>query len=89
MKGAIITLKGNASGSRKPSRWIVEECINANANDVANTISFARVSGSVGGKSSTQKVNGEVEKSVGVHRLCNACGKKAGIYGAGHEKCFE
>lgn len=48
MKGCIITVKGNESGSRKPTRWKVREAINAKA--AWNAIVFASATGSVGAK---------------------------------------
>lgn len=48
MKGCIITVKGNASGSRAATRWKVREAINAKA--AWNAIMFASATGSVGAK---------------------------------------
>jgi hypothetical protein len=44
----IITVKGNASGSRKARRWKVREAVNAKA--AWNAIMFASATGSVGAK---------------------------------------
>jgi hypothetical protein len=83
----IITVKGNASGSRPATRWLVKEAVNASC--AWNAIMHASATGSVG----CTDINYDVatqKRVVGavVHRLCNVCGKEAGVYGIGHNSCF-
>lgn len=81
-----ITVKGNESGSRKPSRWLVHEAVNARA--AWNCIMMASVTGSVGGTDTEMLLPDRTERTLArVSRLCNVCGKPAGVYGAGHEAC--
>jgi hypothetical protein len=60
MKGCIITVKGNASGSRSPTRWKVIEAKNARA--AWNAIMFALATGSVGAKDTRQDVAADMTR---------------------------
>jgi hypothetical protein len=60
VKGAIITVKGNASGSRQPTRWKVIEAVNARA--AWNAIMFALATGSLGAKDSRQDIAADMTR---------------------------
>jgi hypothetical protein len=60
MRGCIITVKGNESGSRSPTRWKVIEAVNARA--AWNSIMFALATGSVGAKDTRQDVAADMTR---------------------------
>lgn len=83
----IITIKGNASSGRKASKWLVREAVNAEA--AYSCITFAMAIGAIGNKDILRDTNGNHLVKADVHRICNHCGKLAGVYSEGHEACFE
>jgi len=80
----IITVKGNASGSRKPTRWIVHEA--ANAEHAWNAIIEASVTGSVGETVTLDETHcgGGITTLAHVQRICDVCKQPAKAYGTCH-----